>query len=342
MKFPRSTMPTTRRTVLCTVLAAGALALGAAPATAADAAYPSKPVTLVVPFSPGGSLDATARILAERMKDILGQQVLVANKPGAGSSIGARAVATAQPDGYTVFFTSGSAYGFLHLLVKGFNYQLSDFVPIAGVAINTSLIAVNASVPAKSLTDLVALARSKPGSVNFCSTGVNGLNHLQLEMFKREAATGGGPLQLTHVPYSGVAPALIALRGGDVQACTLPYSALIKNLDGKEIRVLAVQRSKRLSSLPNVPTTGEQGFAGMDGNDQFVNIAAPKGTPAAVVSKLESAVRTAMQDPAVIERLEKIDVQPTFLGAAETAQWLKDDVAKYTAIIREAGLASAQ
>lgn len=342
MKFPRSTMPATRRTLIRTALAAGALALGAAPAFADDAAYPSESITLVVPFSAGGSLDATARILAERMKDILGQQVLVANKPGAGSSIGARAVATAQPDGYTVFFTSGSAYGFLHLLVKGFNYQLSDFVPIASVAINTSLIAVNASVPVKNLGELVALARSKPGSVNFCSTGVNGLNHLQLEMFKRLVKTGGAPLQLTHVPYSGVAPALIALRGGDVQACTLPYSALVKNLHGKEIRVLAVQKPKRLASLPNVATTGEQGFAGMDGNDQFVNLSAPKGTPAAVVSKLESAVRTAMQDPAIIERLEKIDVQPTFVGAAETTQWLQGDVAKYAAIIREAGLATAQ
>lgn len=339
----RSTLLRTRRRSLRSLaraaLAATVLALGSGPMLASDA-FPNKAVTIVVPFAAGGSLDVTARILAERMKETLGQQVLVKNQPGAGSTVGARAVATAPADGYTVFLASGSAYGFAHLLVKGFNHQLSDFEPIAGIANNTSLIAVNPSLPVRTLQELVAYVRSKPGAVSFCTTGVNGLNHLQLEMLKRQVKDKGAPFEVTHVPYNGVAPALTALRAGDVQACTLPYSGQIKQFDGKDIRVIAMQAPKRISSMPNTPTTGEQGYPALDGNEALVNFAAPKGTPPAVLHKLEDAVRTAMQDPAIIKRLEEIDVQPTFVGSRETRKWLEDDVRKFTMIIRDAGLAA--
>ncbi len=331
------------RSTLGTVAAVVAATLGAAPALAQDAAFPSRPINIVVPFAPGGSLDLTARILAERMKEDLGQPLVVVNRPGAGSSVGARSVASAAPDGHTLFLTSGSAFGFLHLLVKGYTLQLSDFAPIAGVSTNTSLFAVNAKVPAANLKELVALARSKAGAVNFCTTGVGGLNHLQLEMFKREVAATGPAMDVTHVPYNGLAPALTALRaGGDVQACTLPYSALVRNLHGSEIRVLAVQRPKRLNSMPDVPTTGEAGFASLDGNDAFVNLSAPKGTPPAVLQKLERAVQTAMQDPAVLKRLEEIDVQPVFVASGEIRTWLEADVRKLSGIIRDAGLVVPQ
>ncbi|MGE0312008.1 MAG: Bug family tripartite tricarboxylate transporter substrate binding protein [Lautropia sp.] len=343
--FPRGAKASRRapRRATFATLAACALAtaLGAAPAPAPaqEAAFPSRPISLVVPFAPGGSLDLTARILADRMKEDLGQPVVVVNRPGAGSSVGARSVASAAPDGHTLFITSGSAFGFLHLLVKGYTLQLSDFAPIAGVSTNTSLFAVNAKVPAKTLQALVALARGKGSPVNFCTTGVGGLNHLQLEMLKRQAAAGGAPIDVTHVPYNGLAPALTALRAGtDVQACALPYSALVRNLHGTEIRVLAVQRPKRLPSMPDVPTTGETGFAALDGNEAFVNISAPKGTPPAVLRKLEGAVRTAMQDPAVLKRLEDIDVQPVFVDSAAIRKWLEDDVRKLGGIIRDAGL----
>lgn len=331
-----------RRQALVHLLAAGLLTAGLASAQTSDAAFPSKPITIVVPFAPGGSLDGTARILAEHMRDTLGQPVLVSNRPGAGSSVGARAVATSPADGYTLFFASGSAYGFMHQLIRGFDHQLSDFVPIAGVANNTSLFAVNAAVPANTLQELVALSRSRPNGIDFCTTGVNGLNHLQLEMLKSQAKAGGNTLNATHVPYNGVAPALTALRAGDVQACALPYSALVKNLHGSEIRVLAVQRGQRLAALPDVPAAGEAGFPGLDGNDALVNIAAPKGTSAEVVRKLEQAVRTAMQDPAVIRRLEEIDVQPVFVSARDTQARLEEDVRKFSAIIREAGLGIQQ
>ncbi|RYF37095.1 MAG: hypothetical protein EOO21_00285, partial [Comamonadaceae bacterium] len=143
---------------------------------------------------------------------------------------------------------------------------------------------------------------------------------------------------VTHVPYNGLAPALVAVKGESVQACTLPYTALVKNLEGKDLRVLAVQRSARLPWLPNVATTGQQGYPELDGNDAFVNIAAPKGTPQPVIAKLEGAIRQAMQDPGVRKKLDDLEVQTAFMNSADTKKWLEDDVKKFSTIIREANL----
>ena len=323
------------------------LALSLAPVAgtlASEAAFPSRPVTIIVPFAPGGSLDLTARILADRLKEVLGQPVLISNRPGAGSAVGARAAATSPADGYTLFMASASAFGFLHMLVPNFEFRLADFIPIGAVATNSSVIAVSTAVPVRTLGELVELARAKPQEMNFCTTGAGGMNHLQLEMFRglAKSKAGGRDMPVTHVPYNGVAPALQALKAQNVQACTLPYSALVKNLDGKDLRILAVMRPNRLPQIGHVPTTGEQGFAEMDGNDAFVNLSVPKGTPAAVVARLETALRQVMADLAVIKRLEDVDVQPTYLGARETLRWLEDDVRKFSAIVRESGLSAAR
>lgn len=320
-------------------LMAGLLAVLAIPALSADGDFPTKPITLVVPFAAGGGLDVTARILGEKLKDLLGQPVLIANRPGAGSAVGARAVAGAAPDGYTLFITSGSAYGYLHLLVPNFELGLDSFVPVAAVASNPSVIVASTSLPVRNLAELVEYARSKPNAVSFCSTGANGLNHLQLEMFKRQVkAKTGNTFDVTHVPYNGLAPALMGVKDKSVQACTLPYTALVKNMDGKDLHILAVQRAARLKFLPNVATTGEQGYPEMDANDAFVNVAAPKGTPAAVIAKLEGALRQVMRDPGVIKKLEDLEVAPVFMGSDETRKWLEDDVKRFATVIREAGL----
>jgi tripartite-type tricarboxylate transporter receptor subunit TctC len=207
--------------------------------------------------------------------------------------------------------------------------------------VNTSVFAANPSVPVKSLPELVALAGTKPGGVSICSTGQGGLNHLQLEMFKNlvKRKNPGAHFNVTHVPYNGVAPALTALRAGDVDACVLPYSGLIKNTDGNGIRVIAVQRGKRLAALPHVATTGEQGYAEMDENDQMVTISAPAHTPAAIVQKLESAIQSVMSEPGVIAGLNDLDVQPAFLKAADAQKWLEGDVKKLSALIQSSGLA---
>lgn len=336
--------PHGRRTIVRSIVAAAAVTFGMTCVThAAESDFPQRPINIIVPFAPGGSLDATARVLSDKLKDLLGQPVLVVNKPGAGSALGARYVAQSKPDGYTVFIASGSAYGFLHLLVPNFEFKTKDFTPLGAVAVYTSLFAVNASVPAKSLDELVKLAQDKPGTLSFCTTGVGGLNHLQLEMLKDLAsAKTGKPLNVIHVPYNGVAPALTALKAGEVQACALPYSAIVRNFEGNGIHILAVQRKDRLEAMPNVPATGEQGYPEMDGNVQLVTLAVPAGTAPDVVAKLEGALRTAMKDPVIVKKLNDLDVQPGFVGSADALKWLNTDVEKFSKIIKKSGLAVGQ
>ena len=329
----RSTRATRRwfgKSLLAGLFAALTLNAGAAQ-------YPDKPITLVVPFAAGGSLDVTARLIADKLKDLLGQPVLISNRPGAGSAVGARAVAGAPADGYTLFFTSGSAFGYLHLLVPNVGLELEDFAPVAAVAVNPSVIVATKKLPANSLQELGN--HPNPGEISFCTTGANGLNHLQLEMFKRAVkAKTGKEFNVTHVPYNGLAPALTAVREGSIHACTLPYASLVKQLNGKDLRVLAVQSKTRLPWLPDVPTTGQAGYPELDGNDAFVNVQAPKGTPQAVIAQLEAAIQKTMQDPAVRKKLEQLEVQPVFMNSRETQKWLEEDVSRYGAVIREAGL----
>lgn len=307
---------------------------------AAEDDYPSKPIQLVVPFAAGGSLDITARIVGQKLKDYLGQPIVVVNKPGAGSAVGARAVASAPPDGYTIYLASGSTFGFLHLLVPGFSYQIKDFAPIAAIAINTSVFAVNSEVPVKTLPELVAYVQKNPGKLNFCTTGLGGLNHLQFEMFKTlvKDKNNGLQLDLPHVPYNGVAPALTALRGNQVQVCTLPFSNLLTSSDGKDIRVIAAMQPQRIAAIAHVPTCGEQGFPELDDNVALVNFTAPAGTPPPILAKWEAALQKAMQDDEVRQKLKNIDVEPKFLNAKDMKEWLEADVRKWEMIIRNANL----
>jgi tripartite-type tricarboxylate transporter receptor subunit TctC len=316
------------------------VAAGSQASQAAEDDYPAKPIQLVVPFAPGGSLDITARIVGQKLKDYLGQPIVVVNKPGAGSAVGARVLASAPPDGYTIYLASGSTFGFLHLLVPGFSYEIKDFAPIAAIATNTSVFAVNSAVPVKTLPELIAYVQKNPGKLNFCTTGLGGLNHLQFEMFKTlvKDKNNGLQLDLPHVPYNGVAPALTALRGGQVQACTLPFSSLLTQSDGKDIRVIAVMQSQRISAIAHVPTCGEQGLPELDDNVAMVNFTAPAGTPASILAKWEAALRKTMQDDEVRQKLKSIDVEPRFLNSKEMKDWLEADVHKYETIIRNANL----
>lgn len=316
----------------------GVLAAFTIPAAAATD-YPQKPISLVVPFAAGGSLDATARIIGDKVDDILGQQIVIINRPGAGSSVGARSVASSPADGYTILIASGSAYGYMHLLIPGYDLTLDDFEPIAVVASNPSVIVSSTSLDVDSLKGLVDYVAKHPGEVSFCSTGVGGLNHLQLEMFKGVVKEETGKtFAVEHIPYNGLAPAVVGLVGKEVQACTLPYTAMVKERQGTDLKILAVQSGSKIKSMPDVPTTGEAGFKEMDGNEAFVNITAPKGTPKDVIAKLEDAVHQAMEDPTVLKKLHDLDIQTVFMGSEDTDAWLKKDVAKYEKLIKEAGL----
>jgi len=326
------------------LLTAAVLGVSAQHAQATEPEFPQAPISIIVPFAAGGSLDATARALGKKISELVKQPVIILNRPGAGSAVGARLAATSKPDGYTTFIASGSAFGFVHLLVRNHEFRLKDYAPIAGLGIYTSLFATNNSIKVKTLSELAALANSKPGGLSICSTGANGINHLQLEMFRFvfQKKHPGQKLNITHVPYNGVAPALIAIKAGDVDACVLPYSALVKQMDGTDLHVIAVQRPTRLPALPNAQTTGEQGYSELDGNEQLVTISAPAGTPSPVLQRLETAFRDAMSNTDVMKSLNDLDVQPRFVGSEEARKWLENDVKKLENVIREANIGNTR
>lgn len=308
---------------------------------AAEIDYPVKPIQMIIPFAPGGNLDMTGRVIAQKLRDYLGQPIVILNKPGAGSALGARLAAGSAPDGYTIYLASGSTFGFLHLLVPGYPYRLKDFAPIAGVAAATSAFVVSGDLPVKSLPELVTYVQKNPGKVSFCTTGLGGINHLQFEMFKMlvKEKYGVAELDLPHIPFNGAAPAVTALRGNQVQVCALPFSTLLKNSDGKGMRMIAIMWPQRMSAIAQVATCSEQGFPELDGNMNIVNFSAPAGTPAPVLAKLEAAIQKSMQDPEVRKKLEDLDVQPTFMNSKDLTVWLEDSVRKFETVIRNANMA---
>lgn len=313
-------------------------------ALAADDAFASKPVTIIVPFVAGGSLDFTGRVIGEKLKDVVKQPVVIANRPGATNTVAALALAAAPADGHTLLLTSGATWGHAHVLVPSFKMTIDDFMPVARVATNNSIFVVNAKVPATTLAELIKFSQAKPGGLSFCTTGAGSQNHLQLEML-RSLVKAKHPEQrfdVTLVPYNGLVPALTALRRGDVDAFVLPYAASVKDLDGKEIRIISVQAPKRMPQIPHVQTTGEQGYPEMDQNESPVIFTVLKGTRPDVVRKIEAALKETMQDPTVIKRLDEADLQPGFAGTAETAPRVSSDVAKTIQIIRDAKLNVAQ
>ncbi len=297
--------------------------------------YPNKPIQIIVPFAAGGSLDLSTRIVAEKLKDILGQPVLTINKPGGGQALGASYVATSKPDGYTVYASSGATFGFMHALNPGVTHRLKDFAPIAAIGSFPSVMVVRKEVPAKSIPELIAYIQKNPGAITFGSTGFGGLNHLEFEMLKLLVKE---KLDIQHVPYQGMAPALTALLGNQVQYCNLPYSSLVKKHDGTELRILAVSSPKRSPFLPETPTAGEQGFPDLDGNNYYLNYNAPAKTPAPILAKLEGAFEKAMQDKGLQERIRQMDTKPEFLNRPDLQKWLESQVARWEEVIKKANI----
>ena len=297
--------------------------------------YPNRPVQIVVPFAAGGSLDLSTRLLAEKLKDILGQPVLTINKPGGGQALGASFVATSKPDGYTVYASSGATFGFMHALNPSVTHRLHDFAPIAAIGSFPSVTVVRKEVPAKTLPELISYIQKNPGALTFGSTGFGGLNHLEFEFLKLLVKE---KLDIQHVPYQGVAPALTALLGNQVQVCNLPYSSLVKKHDGMEIRILAVSSPKRSPFLPDTPTTGEQGFPDLDGNNYYINYDGPAKTPAPILGKLEAAFAKAMQDKELQERIRQLDIVPDFMNGRDLQKWLEGQVVRWEEVIKKANI----
>ena len=295
--------------------------------------FPTHPVHLIVAFAPGGATDFTARIIAEKMQTLLGQPIVVENKPGANGAIGAEYVAKADPDGYTLFFTTVGAVAINPAFRKNLPYDpRKDFVPVGKAAVNSTLLVVNAKLPVSSARALVDLARQKPSSITIGITGSGAISDLGLLLF--EAAAG---IKLQAVPYRGAAPAMTDLIGGHLDGLFGDVPTVMAQVRAGKIKALAATSTSRTDIFPDVPTFVEQGFAGVVA-DNWAGILAPAGTPAPEIAKLNAALVAALDDPAVRARLHNAGTAPAPSSPDEFAAYMRQEQARWAKLIAEKGL----
>jgi tripartite-type tricarboxylate transporter receptor subunit TctC len=305
-----------------------ALAIAAAPAMAQD--YPSRTIRIVVAFPPGGPTDFVARLMADKMKVSLGQNIIIENKPGANAAIGAESVARSDPDGYTLFFTTSGAVAINPNMRADLPYDpVRDFAPVSRLVDLMEVLVVKADSPVRTAADLVALAKSQPGGIAMASTGVGSPPHLALELIK--GATGAN---IVHVPYRGAAPAVTDTISGQVVAMFADLPVLLPQIRGGTLRALGVGSRKRAPTLPDVPTLDEQGIPDVYA-DNWYALFAPAKTPPAVVAKLNAAVGAAINDREVKAKLIDVGAIPATGTADELAAFLKSEIARWGKVIRE-------
>ena len=327
-------MHTTRRALLCAGISV--LALSAAPRARAQAngaaAWPIRPVRAVVPFPPGGAIDALARVAAGRLSEALGQPFVVENRPGAGGTIGTAEVARAAPDGHTLLWVS-TAHAVNPGLYSRLPYDgLADFAPVMQVARVPNVLVVRNDLPAATVAEFVALARRRDGEVTYASAGSGTTIHIAGELFA--ARTG---VRMTHVPYRGSAPALQDLLGGRVDAMFDSLTSALPHVRSGRLRALGVTTPQRGALLPEVPTIAEAGVQGY-AMDPWFGLLAPARTPDAVLARIEAALAAALAEPATLERLSAVGLEPISLGRAGFAQVLSRETAEWTGFVRRAGI----
>jgi tripartite-type tricarboxylate transporter receptor subunit TctC len=311
------------------------LALGFASVNAkADETYPNRPVRIIVPFSAGGPTDIVGRVFAQKLSELLGQQFYVENKVGAGGNIGADQVAKAPPDGYTLLVATVSTHAINPGLYSKMPYDpIKDFAPISHVGITPTTLNVHPSIPAKDVKELIVLVRENPGKYTYGSSGLGSILHLCGEQFK---ALAGG-LQIQHVPYRGSAPMMGDLVGGQISMAFDGTPTALPQIQSGGIRALGAGMATRMRAMPELPTLQEQGLKGFECYTWNL-ILAPAGTPPTAVDKLAGAVKTALDDPNVVKRLQDAGVDPMFgRGPNETAEFMKAELAKWAPIIKMSG-----
>jgi tripartite-type tricarboxylate transporter receptor subunit TctC len=314
-------------------LAFAALTVVAMATSAGAQNYPQRVVRIVNPFPPGGSVDTMARILAQKLTDNLGQQVIVENRAGAGGNTGAESVAKAEPDGYTLLFTApGPLVVNQTLFTKGLPFDPArDFAPIALFATAPIVLMVHPSVPANNVQELIALARKEPGKIHFASAGPGSTNHLSGELFKSMAK-----IEITHVPYRGAGPAMNDLVGGHVQMFFDLLPASLPQINAGKVRALANAGAQRPSALPNIPTVAEQGLAGFAASSWF-GLVAPAKTPAPIVARLAEETEKILKTPEMIARIRDLGSEPGTAFRDKFAAFMQAETAKWGEVIRVSG-----
>jgi len=319
------------KTPLC-LLRAALLALGVAATGAAQAAYPDKPIKLVVGFPAGQATDMIARVFARKLQDALGQPVVVDNKAGAAGIIGSELVAKAPPDGYTLVVGSSGTMAINPSLYSKLPYHpLKDFQPVSILALVPLFLAVNPQFPAHTAADLVKLAKASPGKINYGSAGSGVTSHLTMELFKQ--AQG---IDLTHVPYKGSPAAVTDLIGGQVSVMFDTGPALLPHMRSGKVRILAVASKNRNAAAPNVPTMAEAGLGNFEA-PAWVGLAAPKGTPKEVVDALQKALASWRDAPDVHDQLTAVGAEPTTMSAAEFTRYIQSEMDKWAIAVKLSG-----
>ncbi|HXF67097.1 MAG TPA: tripartite tricarboxylate transporter substrate binding protein [Burkholderiales bacterium] len=305
----------------------------AALCTAALAAYPERPIRLIVAFPPGGSTDIIARLVGQKLSERLGQQVVVDNRGGAGGTIGTELAARANPDGYTLTMGTTSTHVIAPAAYPNVKYDpVKDFQPITLVASTPYLLVLHPGVQAKSLKEFIALVKSQPGKLNYASAGTGSTTHIAMEMLKLAAG-----MDIVHVPYNGNGPAGTATMGGQVQALFGSMPAVLPHAKAGRLRPIAVGTAKRSSALPDVPTVAENGFPGFEVS-LWLGFFAPRGTPAPVVSRLYDELVKIAQSPEMKEQFERNGADPITTTQAELSKLMKAELAKYTKVIKAANI----
>ena len=331
MSKSRTSPPTTRRVLMASIAAAAMLAV-AGPVIAQE--YPNKVIKLVVPYPPGGATDVIGRVMAQKLSVALGQQVIVDNRAGAAGSIGAAAVAAATPDGYTLLMgamTSHSISAVLNKKTVNFDMEKS-FAPVAIVGSVPLVFVVTPSLKANTLSEFIALAKSKPGNLTFASAGNGSPQHLAGEMFQRVAG-----VKMLHVPYKGSGPAITDLIGGQVDSMIETAPAAQAHVKGEKLRALAAASNQRVPTLPDVPTASEAGLPGFEVSSMF-GVAAPAGTPEPVITKLNEALKSILSMQDVKDSLLVQGVISTYTTPKEATVALNKESAKWAKVIREGNI----
>ncbi|MBI2737014.1 MAG: tripartite tricarboxylate transporter substrate binding protein [Rhodospirillales bacterium] len=320
-----------RRSLISTLAALPLLGQVASPAQAQEG-YPSRAVTLVIPFAPGGGTDIVGRILQQKLSERLGQSVVVLNKPGAAGTIATNFVAKAAPDGYTLFL-SWDSHAINPLVYKNLPYDtFKDLVPVTLVARVPQVMATWGELPANTLSEFVALAKSEPGKLNYASVGPGNSNHLMSEYFHRLAG-----IQLMHVAYKGGGPSIVAMLSGEVAYSFLSYASLRGHIKSGKLKALAVAGTKRLSDIPEVPTMSEAGFPGFEAY-AWMGLFAPAGTPEPVIARLNRDVVAVLKDPEVLAKLSDVGAEPVGSTPAELDAYVRKEHDKWALFVKEAGL----
>ncbi|WAI83246.1 MULTISPECIES: Bug family tripartite tricarboxylate transporter substrate binding protein [Achromobacter] len=317
------------------LLVAAALALPATPDAHAQAGsdWPTRPITLVVPFPPGGTTDLLARLIAREASAGLGQSIVVENRPGAGGGIGAAAVARAKPDGYTLLMGTVGTQASNQFLYAQLPYDAArDFAPVTLLANSPNVLLVNPKVGVNSVAQLLEQARRNPGSLNFASTSLGGSPHLSGELFNSMAH-----VDIRHVPYKGSAPAMTDLIGGQVQLMYDNLPSAMGQIKSGAVKALAVTTAARVPMLPDVPTVAESGLPGYEVNAWF-GLLAPAGTPAPIIKRLQTVVADAMQDKSLRGQVEALGAIPVANTPQDYAAIIRADTDKWRTVIRQAGI----